>query len=62
MENGRRTKGVNKKGGVKILIIILVILILIAGVLLALKLLNKGQVETNASGEIIEEKKEINKF
>ena len=58
MENGRRTKEANKKGGVKILIIILVILILIVGVLLALKLLNKGQVETNASGEIIEEKKE----
>jgi hypothetical protein len=58
MENGRRTKEAKKKGGVKILIIILVILILIAGVLLALKLLNKGQVETNASGEIIEEKKE----
>ena len=50
----------NKKGGVKLLIIILVSLIIIAGILFVLKVLNKGQVETNAKGEqnIEETKKE----
>lgn len=49
----------NKKGGAKILIIILVALIIVVGVLVALKMLNKGQVETNANTEHqIEEKKE----
>ena len=62
MSNGRRTKEIrgnsNKKNGVKLLIIILAILIVVAGILFALKVLNKGQVETNATGEIEEKKKE----
>lgn len=62
MANGRRTKETrgnsNKKNGVKLLIVILVILIIVAGILLALKLLNKGQVETNAQGEVQEIKKD----
>ena len=61
MGNGRRTKETkntsNKKGGAKLLIIILVLLIIVAGVLLALKFLNKGQSEL-ATGNTTEEKKE----
>ncbi len=62
MDNGRRTKEKRKKttnvNGGKLLVIILVILIIIAGILLALKLLNKGQVETNATGQVQEQKQE----
>jgi len=61
MESRRNTSKRNnagKKNGSKLLIIILVILIIVAGVLFALKVLDKGQVETNANGEQIEEKKE----
>lgn len=63
MENRRnstyRVKS-TKKGGLKLLIIILVSLVIIAGILFALKVLNKGQVETNAKGEqnVEETKKE----
>lgn len=56
MGEGRRTrkeKGVaKKKNGVKMLIIILVALIIIAGILLALKILNKGQVTETTSEEV----------
>lgn len=49
MSDGRRAKepkrGGQKKTGIKLLIIILVLLIIVAGVLLAMKLLNKGQVQ-----------------
>ena len=61
MENRRNTgkrKSTGKNNGTKLLVIILVVLIIIAGVLFAIKVLNKGQVETNATGEQIEEKKE----
>ena len=54
MENRRNSTyrvKTTKKGGLKLLIIILVILIIIFGVLLALKVLNKEQIETNAKGE-----------
>lgn len=44
-----KEKNTQQKGGIKILIIILVVLIIIAGVLLALKIFNKGQVETTAN-------------
>ncbi len=61
MGNGRRTKqtrtGTEKKNGVKVLLIILAILIVIAGVLLALKVFNKGQTEETA----IEQPKEPEK-
>lgn len=58
---GRRTNKIRnsngqKKNGMKILIIMLAIVIVIAGVLLSLKLLNKGQTET--TGQIAEENKE----
>lgn len=47
MKEGKRSKqlkkGKQKNGGIKLLIIILVILIIIAGILLALKIFNKGQ-------------------
>lgn len=53
MENGKRSKQPRsrsqKKSGVKLLIIFLVILIIIAGILLALKIFKKGQVETIAN-------------
>ena len=61
MESRRNTSKRNnagKRNGSKLLIIMLVVLIIIAGVLFALKVLDKGQVETNANGEQIEEKKE----
>lgn len=61
MESRRNTSKRNnagKKNGSKLLIIILVVLIIVAGVLFALKVLDKRQVETNANGEQIEEKKE----
>lgn len=56
MENGRRAKqsksGTNKKNGVKLLIIILAVLIVVAGVLLALKVFNKGQTEETANEQL----------
>lgn len=59
MGNGRRTKqsktGTSKKSGVKLLIIILAILIIVAGVLLALKVFNKGQTEETANEQLPEE-------
>ncbi len=62
MGSGKREKQEekksNKKGGIKLLIIILVILIIIASILFALKIFNKGQVETNATGKIEVQKKE----
>ncbi len=58
MGEGRRSKQVKKKtqkkGGVKLLIIILAILIVIAGILLALKVFNKGQIEEIATEEVPE--------
>ncbi len=58
MENGRRSKQTKtttqKKGGIKLLIIILVVLIIVAGILLALKLLNKGQVEPTSNEQLPE--------
>lgn len=46
MGDGRKTKiNTQKKNGTKLLIIILAVVIIIAGVLLALKILNKGQTE-----------------
>lgn len=58
MSDGRRKKtNGQKKNGTKLLIIILVILVLIAGVLLALKILNKGQTEITGLGQATEEKK-----
>ena len=56
MGNGRRGKDATaKKGkkGVKLLIILLVLLIIVAGVLLAMKLLNKGQVQETGMQEAI---------
>lgn len=59
MGNGRRTKqsktGTNKKNGVKVLVIILAILIVVAGVLLALKVFNKGQTEETANEQQLQE-------
>ena len=56
MENGRRTKETTyrtqKKGGFKILVIILVLLIAVAGILLALKILNKGENEVATNNEV----------
>ncbi len=56
MGEGKRTRQgktkTSKKNGLKLLIIILVVLIVIAGILLALKLLNKGQVETTANEQL----------
>lgn len=58
MKNGRRTKQTSTKtetkAGVKVLIIILAILIVIAGVLLALKVFNKGQTEETANEQLPE--------
>ena len=51
----RGTEGIrnrtSNKNGMKILIIVLIALIVVAGILLALKVLNKGQVETTSNGE-----------
>ena len=47
---GART-GNSKKGGMKILIIVLAVVILIAGILLALKIFNKGDSNVVANGE-----------
>ena len=61
MSDGRRSKEVRstsgKKGGSKLLIIILVLLIIVAGILLGLKVLNKGQ-EDVTTGQMKEEKKD----
>ena len=60
MNEGRRAKGRNsskKNSGSKLLIIILIVLIIIAGILLAMKILNKGQVEPT-TGNVGQEKKE----
>ena len=56
MGKGRRTgeKTSNKKGP-KLLIIFLIILIIALGILFALKVLNKGQVETNVEAKGTEE-------
>lgn len=58
MGEGRRAKqvrgGSSKKVGVKILIIILAIVIIIAGILLALKIFNKGQAETTSNEQLPE--------
>ena len=64
MEKGRRAKtegaNISKKRGIKLLVIILLVLIVIAGILLALKVLNKGQAETTASpNKEIEEQEKI---
>lgn len=63
MGEGRRSKqpktGKQKKNGVKLLIIILVILIIIAGILLALKILNKGQIETEEIQQVEEDKPQV---
>ena len=57
MGKGRRTgEKTNNKKGIKVLIIFLIILIIIAGILFALKVLNKGQVETNTDAKKSEEK------
>ena len=50
--------GATKKGKMKILIIGLIALIVIAGILLAVKILNKGQAETTSNGEMAEVKDE----
>lgn len=60
MSNGRRTKERTRnkeKGGngIKILIIVLAILLIVAGVLLALKIFNKGQVETSEPVQNVDE-------
>lgn len=59
MSEGKRARQgeAGKKTGVKLLIALLVIVIIIAGVLLALKLLNKGQEQAIVTGEIQEEPK-----
>ena len=44
-----------KKGNVKILIIVLIALIIVAGILLTLKILNKGQTEQVGNGQVTEE-------
>lgn len=49
---------VKKGSGMKILIIILAVVIVIAGILLALKIFNKGQVETGSPVEIGEKEPE----
>ena len=57
MSEGKRARQgeAGKKTGVKLLIALLVIVIIIAGVLLALKLLNKGQEQAIVTGEIQEQ-------
>ena len=56
---GRREKTKAKKSnGTKLLLIILVILIVVAGVLLGLKLLNKGKTEQVNNGEVQAENKD----
>lgn len=57
MNDGKRAKQgeTGKKTGVKFLIALLVIVIIVAGVLLALKLLNKGQEQAIVTGEIQEQ-------
>ena len=56
---GRREKTKAKKtNGTKLLLIILVILIVVAGVLLGLKLLNKGKTEQVNNGEVQAENKD----
>ncbi|MDO5555274.1 MAG: DUF3048 domain-containing protein [Clostridia bacterium] len=61
MGKGRKAKQTEKKiknkNGVKLLVIILVVLILIAGILLTLKILNKGQAE-QTTGQMENENKE----
>ena len=61
MSEGRRSKEgrttTKKNGGAKLLVIILVLLIIVAGVLLELKVLNKGQ-EDVTTGQIAEAKKD----
>jgi len=63
MENGRRTNApryeTHKKSGMKILIVILVLLIVLAGILLTLKILKKGQTEVVANGESPQAKEEL---
>jgi len=61
MENRRNTERKNNKGkknGTKLLIIILIAVIIVVGILFALKILNKGTVETNTVEEQIKEEKE----
>ena len=57
MGNGRRTKKVktSNKGGSKLLIIILAIVVIIGGVLIALKVFNKGQTEIATNEEVTPE-------
>lgn len=56
---GRREKTKAKKtNGVKLLIVILVVLVLIAGILFALKILNKDKTEQVDNGQVQEEVKE----
>ena len=56
--NQSRNLNQSGKSGTKLLIIILAIIIVIAGILLAVKLLNKGENETTEIGQVIEEKPE----
>lgn len=56
---GRREKTKAKKtNGVKLLIVILVVLVIIAGILFALKVLNKDKTEQVDNGQVQEEVKE----
>ena len=60
--SNRRVEGARniaaKNSKVKILIIGLIVLIVVAGILLAVKILNKGQAETTSNGETAEIKDE----
>ena len=58
---GKSGYGVKRAGGMKVLVIILGIVIVVAGALLALKVFNKGQVETGSPVEIGEKEEEKEK-